>query len=516
MNSLKVEVRKGAYYDSVTLMLISKEIKKLEGVESALIGMGTDLNKELAANLNISNEEIANCGVNDLFISVLGNVEIEVVSNLVEELLSKKKSSSVDDYKPVSLDSAISIQSDSNLAIISIAGRYAVEETEKCLEKGLNVLLFSDNVSVEDERRLKEMARERNLLVMGPDCGTAIINNVPLAFANKIRKGSIGIVGASGTGIQEVTVLIHKLGAGVSQVIGTGGRDLKASIGGITMLQGIEALKYDEDTKVIVLISKPPEKSVMDKVLEAARDTGKPTVVCFIGGNKEEIIGGNIVFTPSLEEAAKKSVSFIKNINEIELESINEEMKEKNEAIIEKFRTNVKPSQKYLRGLFTGGTLAYELMNYMEQQGFEINSNIATKKEYELKNPNISVGNTVIDFGDDHFTLGRPHPMIDPSTRAERIEKELLDEEVAVVVMDFVLGYGSNEDPVGETIPSILKAKEIAASKGNTVLFLAYVCGTDDDPNDYRGSVKRLQDLDIVVVESNYQAAKLCEKLLNL
>lgn len=513
MNSLKVEVRKGAYYDSVTLMIISKEIKKLDGVESALIGMGTDLNKELAANLNISNEEIANCGVNDLFISVLGNVEIEVVSKLADELLSKKKSSSVDDYKPVSLDTAISIQNDSNLAIISIAGRYAAEETEKCLEKGLNVLLFSDNVSVEDERRLKEMARERNLLVMGPDCGTAIINNVPLAFANKIRKGNIGIVGASGTGIQEVTVLIHKLGAGVSQVIGTGGRDLKASIGGITMLQGIDALKYDEDTKVIVLISKPPEKSVMDKVLEAARNTGKPTVVCFIGGNEKEINGGNIVFTSSLEEAAKKSVSLIKKANDIELECENKEI---NEAIIERFKTNVKPSQKYLRGLFTGGTLAYELMNYMELKGFEINSNIATKKEYELENPNISVGNTVIDFGDDHFTLGRPHPMIDPSTRAERIENELLDEEVAIVVMDFVLGYGSNEDPVGETIPSLLKAKEVAASKGNTVLFIAYVCGTDDDPNDYRGSVKRLQDLDVVVVESNYQAAKLCEKILKL
>ncbi len=513
MNSLKVEIRKGAYYDSVTLMLISKEIKKLEGVESALIGMGTDLNKELAKNLNISNEEIENCGVNDLFISVLGNVEIEDVSKLVDELLSKKKSSSVDDYKPVSLESAISIQRDSNLAIISVAGCYAAEETEKCLRKGLNVLLFSDNISVEDERRLKEMARERNLLVMGPDCGTAIINNVPLAFANKVRKGNIGIVGASGTGIQEVTVLIHKLGAGVSQVIGTGGRDLKVSIGGITMLQGIDALKYDEDTKVIVLISKPPEKSVMEKVLEAARDTGKPTVVCFIGGNEKEIKGENIEFTASLEEAAKKSVSLLKNVNDVELECINKEV---NEAIIEKCKKNIKPSQKYLRGLFTGGTLAYEVMNYMEQQGFEINSNIATKKEYELKNPNISVGNTVIDFGDDYFTSGRPHPMIDPSIRAERIEKELQDEEVAVVVMDFVLGYGSNEDPVGETIPSILKAKEVAALKGNTVLFIAYVCGTDDDPNDYRGSIKRLRDLDVVVVESNYKAAKLCEKILNI
>ena len=512
MNNLKVEIRSGAYFDSVTLMLISKEIKKMDGVEEALVGMGTDLNKELATNLNISNDEIVNCGVNDLFIAILGTVEIEEVSKLVDELLNKKKTSSGDDYKPATLDSAISIQSDSNLAIISVAGRYAADETEKCLKNGLNVMLFSDNVSVEDEKRLKEMAREKNLLVMGPDCGTAIINNVPLAFANKIRKGNIGIVGASGTGIQEVTVLIHKLGAGVSQVIGTGGRDLKEAIGGITMLQGIEALKYDEDTKVIVLISKPPAKSVMEKVLEAAKDTEKPTVVCFIGGNKEEIKGENITFSGSLEEASIKAVSILKNTSEVSLETIDEEV---NNKIIDKYVSKFKENQKYVRGLFTGGTLAYEVMNYLEEKGFEVNSNIATKKEFELENPNVSVKNTIIDFGDDHFTAGRPHPMIDPSTRADRLEKKLNDEDVAIVVMDFVLGYGANEDPVGETIPSIMKARAVAGSKGNSVLFVAYVCGTEDDPNDYSGSIKRLQEIDVVVVESNYRAAQLCGKILN-
>ena len=64
---------------------------------------------------------------------------------------------------------------------------------------------------------------------MGPDCGTAIINGVPLCFANVVRRGDIGIVGASGTGTQEVTVIIDKMGGGVSQVIGTGGRDLKSA-----------------------------------------------------------------------------------------------------------------------------------------------------------------------------------------------------------------------------------------------------------------------------------------------
>ncbi|MDF2949861.1 MAG: FdrA family protein, partial [Sedimentibacter sp.] len=234
MVSVKYSIKKNTYYDSVTLMIISKEIKKKVGIKQALVGMGTDLNKELAMNLNISSLELQKITPNDFFVSVLAdeNIAIEDVMNQVQEILNYKKSSRSDDYMPRTLESAISYEPDSNLVLISLPGEYAVEEVKKALNNNLNVMLFSDNVTIEDEKELKDLATSKELLMMGPDCGTAIINNVPLAFANVVRKGHIGVVGASGTGTQEVTVLIHKLGEGVSQVIGTGGRDLRKEIGG--------------------------------------------------------------------------------------------------------------------------------------------------------------------------------------------------------------------------------------------------------------------------------------------
>ena len=228
MSKVIFNIRKNTYYDSVKLMLISKDIEKMDGIHEALVGMGTDLNKELAENLDISSDEIKELGPNDFFITVLAdeNVLIEDIVDEAERLLSAKREGSESDYMPLTLNSALEHSPESNLAIISVAGEYAAKEARDALNKGLNVMIFSDNVKIEDERELKELAVSKELLMMGPDCGTAIINNIPLAFANVIRKGKIGIVGASGTGIQEATVLIDKLGEGVSQVIGTGGRDL--------------------------------------------------------------------------------------------------------------------------------------------------------------------------------------------------------------------------------------------------------------------------------------------------
>src|SRR5580704_9603583 len=97
-------------------------------------------------------------------------------------------------------------------------------------------MIFSDNVPIAEEASLKHEARERGLMVMGPDCGTAIIGGVPLAFANAVPRGDIGIIGASGTGIQEVSTLIARAGRGVRHAIGTGGRDMHAEVGGLTTL----------------------------------------------------------------------------------------------------------------------------------------------------------------------------------------------------------------------------------------------------------------------------------------
>jgi FdrA protein len=244
MEVVKYSILKNTYYDSVTLMNISKEIKSFKGIKEALVGMGTDLNKELAVNLNLSRPELQEITPNDFFVSVLADEDtaIEDVMKQVDEILNRKNASRSGDYMPKTLDTAIRYEPDSNLVLISLPGKYAAQEAKKALNNNLHVMIFSDNVRIEEEKELKDLAVSKGLLMMGPDCGTAIINNVPLAFANVVRKGHIGIVGASGTGIQEVTVLIDKLGEGVSQVIGTGGRDLDGEIGGLMMLQGLKAL----------------------------------------------------------------------------------------------------------------------------------------------------------------------------------------------------------------------------------------------------------------------------------
>lgn len=514
MSSVKFEIRKNAYYDSVTLMIISKEIKKIGGVEEALVGMGTDLNKELAENLGISNDEIKALTPNDFFVSVLADdsVQIETISAEVERLLSAKKSNSDSDYMPPTLESALNHEPDSNIVVISVAGEYAAAEAKKALNNDLHVMLFSDNVTVEQEKELKELACQKGLLMMGPDCGTAIINNVPLAFANVIKKGHIGIVGASGTGTQEVSVIVDKLGEGVSQVIGTGGRDLKSEIGGLMMLQGIEALKNDPQTKVIVLVSKPPAAEVAEKVLKAIENSPKPVVVDFIGGDRELIEKYGAHACVSLEDAARKAVALlrgeeVKDFEGFDLSDV--EIEKLVDGEVAKFDKG----QKYLRGFYTGGTLTDEAMKLLSKD-MNIYSNTPLSSEYQLEDVKVSKEHTCIDFGDDEFTRGKPHPMIDPVSRVERLTKED-DEEVAVVLMDFVLGYGSHEDPVGEMLPAIKVAKDRMAAKGKYLCVVGSICGTENDPQSLEESQRRLEEAGVIVMPSNAQAVRLTGLILN-
>jgi FdrA protein len=516
MSSVKFEIRKNSYYDSVTLMLISKEIKKISGVQEALVGMGTDLNKELAENLSITHDDIKNLTPNDFFVTVLADdsVQIETIGEEVDRLLNQKKQSGDSDYMPPTLESALNHDPDSNIVVISVAGEYAAAEAKKALNNDLHVLLFSDNVTVAQEKELKELACEKGLLMMGPDCGTAIINNVPLAFANVIRKGNIGIVGASGTGTQEVSVIIDKLGEGVSQVIGTGGRDLKSEIGGLMMLQGIEALKNDPQTKVIVLISKPPAEEVAEKVMKAIENSPKPVVVDFIGGDRALIEKYGAYACVSLEDAARKAVALLggEEVKDFEGFSVSDEEIAK---IVDQEVSKLDKGQKYLRGFYTGGTLTDEAMKLLNKDIEDIYSNTPLDPKYILENAKVSKEHTCIDFGDDEFTRGRPHPMIDPVARVERLAKEGDDEEVAVVLMDFVLGYGSHEDPVGEMLPAILEAKEKMAKKGKHLSMIGSICGTENDPQSLEESQKRLEEAGVIVMPSNAQAVRLTGLILN-
>lgn len=507
----KLEIRKNAYYDSVTLMIISKEVKKLPGIHEALVGMGTDLNRELAQGIGLNTEGFDQVTANDFFVAADCDSEenfTQVVAK-VDDLLNKKAAKSKTDYFPPTLEGALKIDPELNLAVISIPGRYAAEVAQSCLERDLNVMLFSDNVTIEEEKALKQYAAAKERLVMGPDCGTAIINNVPLAFANVVKSGDIGMVCASGTGAQEVSCLIDQQGGGISQLLGTGGRDLKLEIGGIMMKLSLDALSRDERTKVITLVSKPPAKEIATQVLEQAAASGKPVVVCFIGGDPAEIEKHGLVAAVSLEDAAHKAVALSRGEKPMTFASFDMGLEKAKELAAAEAK-KMTAGQKYIRGLYTGGTLCDEAMKLLIGKLGHIHSNIPLAAEDLLPDARTakSIQHTFLDFGDDAFTVGRPHPMIDPSLRAERVTEEAEDAGTAVILVDCVIGYGSHEDPAHDLADAIRAAKAAAAKNNRYLTVAASVCGTEGDPQSRSATQKKLADAGAVVLPSNAQAVR--------
>lgn len=514
---IKLEIRKNAYYDSVTLMIISKDVKAFGGVNEALVGMGTDLNREIAESLGLNAEGFEAVTANDFFIAVDCDSEevFQKVIENVDEMLNKKAEKSKAEYFPPTLEGALKVEKDLNMAVISVPGRYAADVARDCLEHDINVMLFSDNVTIEEEKELKEYAVSKELLVMGPDCGTAIINNVPLAFANVVKSGNIGLVCASGTGAQEVSSIIDQLGGGISQLLGTGGRDLKSEIGGLMMKQCLNALIEDAKTEIIVLVSKPPAAEIEKQIFEIASKTEKPVVVCFIGGNVEEIKKSGLYAAVSLEDAAHKAVQLAKGETVTDFTTF-AMGQEKAEELAAEEVSKMAEGQKYVRGLYTGGTICDEAMKLLIDDLGSIRSNIPLKPEDRLEDArnSASVEHTFLDFGDDEFTVGRPHPMIDPSLRAERVAEEAKDPQTAVILVDCVIGYGSHEDPAKDLSDSIRKAKETAAKEGRYLSVVATVCGTEGDPQSRTATSLQLANAGAIVLPSNAQAARFVQMIL--
>lgn len=505
---IKVIIEKNAYHDSVTLMSLSGKVLQQEGVVEAVVSMATAMNKELLENVGMSTEEVQNATENDLIIAVKSKseVELEQALNYINEQLSSKKSSnnkqgiqSVTTFK-----GALSALPEANMAVISVPGEYAAREAKQALNNGLNVMLFSDNVSIEDERELKLLGAEKKLLVMGPDCGTAMINQTGLCFANDVRKGAIGLVAASGTGLQEVAVQINRLGYGITHAIGTGGRDLHEKIGGIMMLEGLELLNEDEDTKVITLISKPPAKSIQEKILNKVREISKPVVVCFLDGDKEAIEQSGAIFAPTLIEGARQSILAL---DENAIFDVGLRADEK-DWVAQKIK-QLSDSQKYLKGLFCGGTLTAEALSLLREEIDGLKSNVAKLQHEKLEDVSASDTHILLDMGDDVFTKGKPHPMIEPNLRNERIIKEAKNENTAVLLLDFEIGYGSHEDPVGESFETLKEAQKIAEENGRSLPIVAYICGTDTDKQGLTEQENKLRELGIFVAESNEKASKI-------
>jgi FdrA protein len=503
---VKTIIKKGAYFDSVSLMQISKKINSLKGVKDSAVVMATKENKNIIKSSGLLTREIEDAGDNDLAIAVSAVSEESVNAALKEaETMLKggnKQEVCADKRIADSIDSALSMNPELNMALISVNGKYAGSLAQEALNKGLNLMIFSDNVDIETEIKLKKDGLKKNLLVMGPDCGTAIINGAPLGFANRVNKGNIAIIGPSGTGIQEISCLISNLGGGISQAIGTGTRDVKEDVGAITTIYGLNMLKNDPKTNVIVIVSKPPQKGPMNKILSVVKKINKPVVAIFLGSDFESKIK-NLYMARNLHEAALKAFYLSKNedIHKAREAIYNEKIKMS--EIIKKEKAKKSKEQKYLRGLFSGGTFASQALCALSEIIGDIKSNIPLSPNLKLKNSMELEKHSIIDLGEDEFTFGRPHPMIDYTLRNKILKEQSKDKTVSAILLDIVLGYGSNMSVFEEISPAIKEA-----FKNNPRLtIIAAVTGTDMDPQDKRKLVSGLKKEGVFVFDSNYLAA---------
>lgn len=479
------EVRKGFYLDSVALMRMSKAIAASEGVQDAAMMMGTPANREIMLAAGLLNQTGTTADGGDLIIGVRADSEAQAQTALAEAHQQldqpKQKYDGNHKWQPRSLRAAIKMNAAANLALISVPGDFAVAEARKAIRRGLHTMIFSDNVDINEEAELKREAKELGCLVMGPDCGTAIINGTALAFANVVPVGSTGVVGASGTGVQEVTSLIAQYGGGISHAIGVGGRDLSAQVGGISTIMAIDALAADTSTTRIVVISKPPPDDVAQQVLDRISASGKPATICFIGA-KEMTMPANATQVFTLKAAAQQCIH-------------SPDQSAPAPAGIEAGK-----SGKRILGLYSGGTLCAETQVLMRASGQELESNAAIPGVPTLSGSNSK--HTILDLGDDQYTQGRPHPMIDPAVRDELFVAALEDSNVGVILVDVVIGYGAHSDPAGHLV-ALINAHPL--NNGPTII--ASVTGTEGDPQTRSLQIAKLRAAGVHVAPTNADAA---------
>ena len=512
MSIKKTEIRKEIYRDSITMLRISNELARLPGVNQAAAVMATQLNKKLLKDIGFSGPEIDAARVDDMVVAIdaSGDEDLNLALGKLDELLSSKTQLSLQRAMSKTLDEGLSHLPDANMVVISIPGQFAKREAMNALNNGLNVFLFSSNVSLEDELELKKVAASRDLLLMGPECGTSIINNTVLGFGNALASGPAGIVSASGTGLQQVSTLLDSAGVGISQAIGIGGNDLNDRVGGLMMIKSIHLLDQDPQTKFIILISKPPSEATAMKVLEEAYNCTKPVIVNFLG-SKAQIAGKNCVAAVTLEETARLACREARAKLPAELENPDKTLEEQ---IINNEFQKFAPGQKYIRGLYSGGTLCYEAQVVMMPLLGEIHSNAPLVRSMRIEADALdSTGNVCIDMGAEEFVVGRAHPMMDFMLRRLRILQEAKDPSVAVLLLDVILGYGSNPDPASELASAVIEAKKIASSEGRYLSVVASVVGTKGDFQGLEAQKKILGDAGVIMMPSNASAARAAARI---
>lgn len=499
----KVIIKKNRYVDSVSLMGVSDRVMGIPGVQNVEAQMATRANQQILALLEYDIPETT-CA-NDLVIAVTAETE-EICKDaiqMVENIIDRKEVQEDNVYGDLSqIDMSATPYA---LCQISLPGEYATKEAKKALEMGMDLFIFSDNVPIEEELELKQLGKKLGKLVMGPDAGVALIQGVALAAGSIIRSGPIGIVAASGSGAQEVGCIIEKCGMGVSNIIGTGGRDLYPQIGGITMLEGIRRMEADENTMVIVLVSKLADLGVMDKVLTAADQCKKPVVALFLGSDETLFENHRVKGTFSLEQCALEAVKLAGG----DVSSFGY-AEEAMYALAEKAVAGLRPEQRYFRGLYCGGTFTEEALLYFAKHNAHVPlySNLTNTVSTKLEDSEKSVGHAILDLGAEDFTAKAPHPVFDPSLRLKRLREELEDPQVGVVLLDFITGPGVAADPITAF------AEECA--KHPDVVFLSSICGSEEDPQNVAEKEKMLKNAGVIVTGSNYQSTRLASIMMNL
>ena len=489
-----ISLRRGQYRDSVALMQVSRELGASTGVRTAFVAMATELNLELAATMGF--EPPPGASPHDMVVALDADdaASLAHATDLLEQLLSARAATTgtgSEHPAPRTVRSGARQAPEANLAVISLPGSGVLAEAMDALEAGLSVLIFSDNVPVEDEVRLKDQARERGLLVMGPDCGTAMVNGVGLGFANVVRPGPVGLVAASGTGAQHLMCLLDAAGVGVRHCLGVGGRDLSAAVQGRSTLQALDILAADDATELIVVVSKPAAPEVAEQINQRAAQVGKPVLLSVLGPDQ-----------PDLTTTAA-AVARAAGVDWAEPQSW--------PASQERIRV-----YGHLRGLYSGGTLCDEAMLIASAALGRVSSNIPLEPQWALPSDLRSLGHVMIDFGADELTRGRPHPMIDATLRLERLAAEAADPTCGVLLLDVVLGHAAHPDPAAELAPAIRAALRRARDADRDLAVVIALVGTDGDPQGLRRQADALVAAGASVHRSNAAAARKALKLLGV
>jgi len=484
------------------MMQFSQQLKDEQGVIDAAIIMGTILNKNALKNMELLTEDGISATENDTLISINCQDENSLNNAIekAEQLLVSNTENTKNEFN--NLASALDSFGDANIASLSIPGQFVKEIAVELIKKQLHLFVFSDHVSLQDEIYLKNLALENNVLLMGPEAGTSILDGTVFGFGNRVRKGSVGIIGASGTGIQESSTMIDLFGEGISNAIGVGGRDLQKDMDGMMTMKTMEIFENDPDTKSVLLVSKPVDDNVRNKIINKINSFSKKNyVLCLVGDNENREDSAKIKFSKSIQTSVLK---ILKSLDDDVYKKTMDVVKKQVDGSIklaELLSKDLNEEQKFVRGFFAGGTLCYESKIILEQMIGKVHSNLSSDDQYSIKGSAPSKENTLIDFGEEEFTSARPHPIIDPLLRKNRILEDANDPNVGVIIIDIICGVNAAKNTMAFHAETIKKAIQTADEKGRKLSVFAYVCGTEKDVSE--NDLRMLKDSGAEIFTSN-------------